>query len=1039
MKRPILLVFACASFFTLGITYLQSSKAQIRFETPTAQDIDLASDIRKVTNRSPEGLVVETHPDGGIMVDFQGRFQNVVIAKFDADEGMSTGCVTSHEEANGFFGKNLETGEIYPRDKNESEPRRERTHPRGMSKREFDFYTKLIEDARNRRLENPNAATLAIVNNDGAGEGFNDTAPRTPEGGNTGTTLGQQRLNLFNFAGQIWGAYLDSSVTTNIRSQFDPQTCTQTSVTLGSAGALSAHTSFANAEFRNTFYHAALANKAAGSDLSPNPEINATFNSNIDNGCFGGAARWYYGFDSAGPGNTEDLLLTVLHELGHGLGFSSFVNGSTGALFNNIPDIYTRNMFDRTTGMYWHEMTNAQRQTSALNNGNVFWDGPNVKVASGFLTAGREPATGRVQLFTPTTLQGGSSISHYGTNTFPNLLMEPFSALGISLDLDLTRQQMRDIGWYADSGADLVPDAITGILPSGSTLVPGTNATITWVNGGGFNRSVSIDLSTDGGTTFTTTIASNIPNTGAHLFTVPNVSTSQGRIRVREHDFVQPSGVSAANLTIGSGGPTATPTPPPNPGATTTVSYSGPVVPIPDNSAVGTNMTVSFSGIGTISDLDFRFGGTAPSSDPLSTTVGVNHSWIGDLVFKLTSPAGTTVTFFERPGVPALGSGCNGNNLFSLTLNDDGGLPPVEGQCPAGGDNGGPLTGNFSPNNPFSVFDGQNANGTWTLNASDNAGQDVGSVRAFSLLITAASVATPTPTPPTPTQTPTPTPPPAGGRTAFDYDGDRRTDISIYRPSIGDWHVQGSQNGLTGIRFGLITDRIVPADFDGDGRTDVAVYRPSDGTWYIVRSSDGTFMFAVFGLPNDIPMPGDFDGDGRADISVFRPSDSTWYRLNSSNQAFFGRQFGAAGDRPLMGDFDGDGRADLAVFRPSIGAWFQIRSQTDSFFGEQFGALGDVLVPADYDGDRKTDLAVYRPSNGSWFIKPSLTGTFTQTQFGAATDIAAPGDYDGDGRADICVFRPSEGQWYRTNSSNGMFNAFPFGIAGDRPTQSAFH
>ncbi|HVF48264.1 MAG TPA: hypothetical protein VNA17_11920, partial [Pyrinomonadaceae bacterium] len=668
--RKLLLALACAAIFTIGVLYLNSSQAQSRFEAPSAQDLELAATIGRVTNRSPEGLIEKTQPDGGLMVDFQERFQNVIVAKAGADGDYATACVTSLSEANAFFGKNLETGEIYrssaiapqiERKRNSAEHR--------MSRGELEFYTKLIEDARQRRLENPNLATLAIINNDGAGEGFNDPAPRTPEGGNTGTTLGQQRLNLFDFAGQIWGAYLDSSVTTSIRSQFNPQTCTQTSATLGSAGTLSGHRNFANAQFADTLYHGALANKVAGTDLSTNPEITATFNSNIDNGCFGGTARWYYGFDAAGPGNAEDLLLTVLHELGHGLGFSSFVDSETGALALGVPDIYTRFMFDRTTGLYWHQMTDAQRQASAVNNGNVLWDGGNVRVGSGFLTVGREAATGRVQLYTPSTLEPGSSVSHYSTTTVPNLLMEPFSAPNIALDLDLTRQQMRDIGWFADSAADLVPDTIANVQPSGSTLTPGANSTVTWTNAGGFTRNVSIDLSLDGGATFPTTIASNIPNTGSRAFTIPNVNTSQGRIRVREHDFVNPGGMSVANLTIGTGGPTPTPTP--LPGVTMTISYSGAPVAIPDNSAAGTNLIIPVSGVGVITDLDFRFGGTASSADPAANTVGVSHSWIGDLVFRLTSPAGTTVTFYDRPGVPASGSGCSGNNLFNLTLNDD--------------------------------------------------------------------------------------------------------------------------------------------------------------------------------------------------------------------------------------------------------------------------------------------------------------------------------------------------------------------------------
>ena len=280
--------------------------------------------------------------------------------------------------------------------------------------------------------------------------------------------------------------------------------------------------------------------------------------------------------------------------------------------------------------------------------------------------------------------------------------------------------------------------------------------------------------------------------------------------------------------------------------------------------------------------------------------------------------------------------------------------------------------------------------------------------------------------------------PQASRRTHFDYDGDGRADISVFRPSIGDWYVQGSSSGLSAVRFGRSTDRITPADYDGDGKTDIAVYRPSDRTWFIVKSSDGTFSLHIFGLSGDIPLPGDFDGDGVADISVFRPSDGTFYRQNSRDGSFFARQFGQNGDKPVLGDFDGDGKADLALFRPSSGVWYYIRSSDGAFFGEQFGVTTDTVVPADYDGDGKTDLAVYRPSNGFWYIKRSLTADLAASQFGLTTDIPAPGDFDGDGKADLSVFRPSDGLWYRTNSGNSSFFAFQFGTNGDRPTPSAF-
>jgi hypothetical protein len=272
----------------------------------------------------------------------------------------------------------------------------------------------------------------------------------------------------------------------------------------------------------------------------------------------------------------------------------------------------------------------------------------------------------------------------------------------------------------------------------------------------------------------------------------------------------------------------------------------------------------------------------------------------------------------------------------------------------------------------------------------------------------------------------------------FDYDGDNRTDISIFRPSSGAWYLQQSTAGQFGTEFGYATDKISPADYDGDGKTDIAVYRPETGLWYVVNSSSGAVSYFNFGAAEDLPTPADYDGDGRADISVFRPSTATWYRQNSSDGSFYAIQFGASEDKPTIGDFDGDGHADVAIFRPSNGAWYQYNSSNNQVTGEQFGFGSDVITPADFDGDGKTDLAVFRPSNGFWYIRNSNGPVYTAYPFGLADDIPAAGDFDGDGKADLSVFRPSDGIWYRMNSSDGSFFAYPFGTAGDKPTQTAF-
>ena len=274
--------------------------------------------------------------------------------------------------------------------------------------------------------------------------------------------------------------------------------------------------------------------------------------------------------------------------------------------------------------------------------------------------------------------------------------------------------------------------------------------------------------------------------------------------------------------------------------------------------------------------------------------------------------------------------------------------------------------------------------------------------------------------------------------TSFDYDGDGRTDFSVFRPAAGSWFLQQSTAGFNAVSFGTATDKIAPADYDGDRKIDIAVYRPSTGTWYISKSSDGTFISYVFGVAGDAPVPADYDGDGLADIAVFRESIGTWFRQNSSNGAFVVNQFGIAGDRPTIGDFDGDSKADIAIFRPVEGAWYQLFSSTNTFFGEQFGIGTDVITPADYDGDGVTDISIYRPSDSLWYVKRSSDSTYEPYVFGLPTDIPTPADYDGDGKADIAVFRPSDAMWYAVKSDGGDFIIFQFGQPGDKPTQSAY-
>lgn len=249
------------------------------------------------------------------------------------------------------------------------------------------------------------SATISIINLDGPNEGFNDPTPAAPVGGNPGTTLGAQRLYAFTYAANIWGATLDSPVPIVIQAAFNPLAPN----VLGSAGATFVFSDFGSVglypgpEFPNTWYFSALADKRAGAELNPGfADINAQFSSNF---------TFYLGVDN-NHGVQNDLVTVLLHEFAHGLNFANAVNEVNGTNLAGQTDIYARHTLDNTTGLYWDQMTNAQRQASAINFGNVVWDGATVSAGVPSVLIFGSP---EVKVLTPPAIAG---TKQFGTAAF---------------------------------------------------------------------------------------------------------------------------------------------------------------------------------------------------------------------------------------------------------------------------------------------------------------------------------------------------------------------------------------------------------------------------------------------------------------------------------------------------------------------------------------------------------------------------------------------------------------------------------------------
>jgi len=228
-----------------------------------------------------------------------------------------------------------------------------------------------------------------------------------------------------------------------------------------------------------------------------------------------------------------------------------------------------------------------------------------------------------------------------------------------------------------------------------TTWQQGSNYTITWnVAGTDANdvncSTVDILFSTDGGLTFDTVLASNVPNNGSATITTPNnLEAYYGVIMVKGHNnyffdlakgFIQ---IGGAHLACNN-----------------TNSANNLNLSIPDNDPSGLSTTLNVTEDVIISSIKIN--------------VNLNHTYVQDLIISIVSPSGTEVSLWNRQ--------CSGEDNINVTFDDDGSAI----SCAS-------LTGNRLPNSPLSVFKNDNARGIWTLKISDNGAVDTGALNSWSI------------------------------------------------------------------------------------------------------------------------------------------------------------------------------------------------------------------------------------------------------------------------------------------------------------------
>ncbi|MEA2977325.1 MAG: hypothetical protein QOF19_2845, partial [Alphaproteobacteria bacterium] len=750
---------------------------------------------------------------------------------------------------------------------------------------------------------------------------------------------------------------LSSAVTIRVGAQFNPLTCNSTSAILGSAGPVTFYRDFTGAALPSTWYAVALANAMHGSDLDASDDISAQFSSTIGTpGCLT-SSGWYYGLDGNPPSNLIDFYTVLLHELGHGLGFLTIVDLTTGAKALGFNDAYMRFLENHgASPPDYPSMTNAQRVTASTATGNLHWTGTNVRAASGVLTAGN--VGDHVRMYAPNPAVSGSSVSHWDTALTPNQLMEPNYTGPLHTPV-LELPLFQDIGWTLLSppppAAALQVTPIADVAASGPAGGPFTPNSFQYQL---ISSTGSVNFSISGIPSWLTASFTSGTATTTPITVTFSVSGSANALGVGTYG---PTTISFTNTTNGQGSTTRN--------ATLNVTTPALVV------SPASDIAVSGPQGGPFGPSSFQYQLSATAGSLNYSITGI-PSWLSASSTSGTvATGGTTVTFTVNTSTNNLASALytgiinftntttgSGNTSRKATLTVNPRACEASAKLPEF---------NFDGKSDVVFQNDSGAVGVWQLNGG--------------AIASAATVGNA----------------PAGWRLVGtgNLNGDGASDL-LWRHSsgtVGVWFMNGSSlvSAANIATVGNDWHVVGVGDLDGDGKADilwrhdsgVVGYWLMNGTTILSAGNIGTVdnQWRLVGI-------GDLNGDGKIDFVWLHDSGTVGVWLMNGPSITTATNVGTAppGWHIVgIGNLDGDGASDLLWRHDSgaVGVWFMNGASIAS--AATIATIGNdwhVVAAGDINGDGKADI-LWRHDSGTvgyWL----MNGTAVLS----AGNLSAPGN-----------------------------------------------